>query len=83
MKVPATIISSIAILGSITWLYYEPGFEPAITTLLGISGLLWSLSQSKSSNSNNESVVSSMHLKHAGMRKRQSSHHLLMMVDCY
>jgi len=53
MKVPATIISGIAIVGSITWFFYEPGFEPAITTLLGVSGLLWSLSQSKPSNNNN------------------------------
>ena len=53
MKLPATIISSIAIVIAIIWFYYEPGFEPVITSLLGISGLLWSLSHSKTTNKSN------------------------------
>ena len=44
MKVAATTISVVTILGSAAWFYFEPGFEPALTSLAGISGLLWSFS---------------------------------------
>jgi hypothetical protein len=43
MKILAGIIGILAILGSALWFYYDPGFEPAITTLAGIAALIWSL----------------------------------------
>lgn len=44
MKLAASTISGIAILGAVLWYYFEPGFEPVLTALAGISGLLWSFS---------------------------------------
>ncbi len=47
MKIAAGIIGILAIFGSALWFYYDPGFEPAITTLAGIAALLWSLPLSR------------------------------------
>lgn len=43
MKITAGIFSLVVIISSFLWFYFEPGFEPAITTLAGIAGLLWSI----------------------------------------
>ncbi|HAA19442.1 MAG TPA: hypothetical protein DCR93_13285 [Cytophagales bacterium] len=40
LKRAIQVLSSIGILISILWFYFEPGFEPFITTLAGIVGLL-------------------------------------------
>ena len=47
MKITGRIISSIAIVSSVAWYYFEPGFEPVITTLGGIAGLLFTFTTSK------------------------------------
>lgn len=47
MKRAGTIISSIAILIAILWFIFEPGFEPVITALFGIAGLVGSLTMKK------------------------------------
>jgi len=43
MRLFISAISVIAILLSVLWFYYQPGFEPAITTLMGVVGLLSSI----------------------------------------
>ena len=43
MKRPAEIISTLAIVVAIIWFVFEPGFEPVITALFGIAGLIASL----------------------------------------
>ena len=40
MKRIIQIISTIAAVLSVLWFYFEPSFEPAITTLLGLAGLI-------------------------------------------
>lgn len=43
MKFAVRVISIIAILGSLIWFYFEPGFEPAVTFLFGVGGFLGSI----------------------------------------
>lgn len=43
MKIIAGIISILAIIVSVLWYYKQPGYEPAITALTGLAGLLYTI----------------------------------------
>ena len=43
MKPLGYILSSLAILFSILWFYFEPGFEPLVTSLAGLAGLFFTI----------------------------------------
>ena len=44
MKKVALSISIVAVVLSAAWAYFDPGFEPLITLLLGIAGIIGSIS---------------------------------------
>lgn len=40
MQVFIRVLSFLALLVSIGWLYFEPGFEPVLTTIVSLSALI-------------------------------------------
>ena len=42
-RTPVRIISATALIVSLAWLIYSPGFDPLVTLLLGLAGFLGSL----------------------------------------
>ena len=40
MQIFIRILSLLALLVSIGWLYFEPGFEPVLTTIVSLSALI-------------------------------------------
>lgn len=40
MQIFIRILSFLALLVSIGWLYFEPGFEPVLTTIVSLSALI-------------------------------------------
>ncbi len=59
------LLSTIAIILSVLWYYYEPSYEPAITTILGIAGLIGT---ARRSNKNSKDKAEGK--RHSGNRER-------------
>lgn len=62
MRPVGYILSSIAIIISIVWFYFEPGFEPLVTSVAGLGGLVFTIRLKRPSPGNVEDATEPLDL---------------------
>ncbi len=68
MQVFIKILSSVALIVSLGWLYYEPGFEPLLTSVVSLSALISSFMLGKKVKDENVKQVQNVSENSSGIQ---------------